>query len=84
MSRITLNIDESVLDGLKSLRKNEGKSLGDLASELLADAIAERKRAKPSPVRLEWKARPMGAGIDLDDKEALFAALDREMRTLIS
>jgi hypothetical protein len=78
MPRTTLNIAGPVLDDLKRLQKKEGRPLGDLASELLAASITERRKVKPGSVRLEWIARPMGAGIDLDDKEALYAALDRD------
>jgi hypothetical protein len=77
VSRITLSIDGSVLDDLKRLQKKEGRPLEELASELLAFAITEREKAKLSSARLEWIARPMGVKLDLDDKEALFAALDQ-------
>lgn len=60
MSRVTLNIDESILHDLKRLQKKGGRRLGDLASELLAFAIAEREKAKGSSIALEWIARPMG------------------------
>jgi hypothetical protein len=76
MARTTLNLDGPVLADLKRLQRKEGKPLGDLASELLATAIAERKHATTPTIRLEWTSRPMGALVDLDDKEALFAALD--------
>jgi hypothetical protein len=76
MPRTTLNLDGPVLADLKRLQRKEGKPLGDLASELLAVAIAERKHATVPAVRLHWISRPMGAIVDLDDKDALFAALD--------
>jgi hypothetical protein len=76
MPRTTLNLDGPVLADLKRLQRKEGKPLGDLASELLAVAIAERKHATVPALRLQWTSRPMGALVDLDDKEALFAALD--------
>jgi hypothetical protein len=76
MTRTTLNLDGPVLADLKRLQRKEGKLLGDLASELLAAAIATRKNvAAPAP-RLQWAAHPMGVLVDIDDKEALFAALD--------
>ena len=76
MARTTLNLDDPVLADLKRLQRKEGKPLGELASELLASAIAERKHATVPPLRLQWTSRPMGALVDLDDKEALFAALE--------
>jgi hypothetical protein len=76
MTRTTLNLDGPVLADLKRLQRKEGKALGELASELLATAIAQRKTGTTPVAGLQWISRPMGARIDLDDKEALFAALD--------
>ena len=73
--RTTIDIDTPVLKELKRLQKAEGKSLGKLASELLARALAERHRPKV-PTEFRWIARPMGARVDLADKEALYRALD--------
>src|SRR5437660_12852272 len=78
MPRTTLNLDAPVLADLQRLQRKEGKALGDLASELLAAAIASRKTSSPKTVRLRWTSQAMGALVDLDDKEALFAALDAE------
>jgi hypothetical protein len=78
MPRTTLNLDGPVLADLKRLQRKEGKSLGDLASELLASAIASRKSSTATAPAFRWTSRPMGALIDLEDKEALFAALDKE------
>jgi hypothetical protein len=79
MPRTTVNIDAPVLRDLKRLQKEEGKSLGRLMSDLLAEALGRLRREKPaaSP-RLEWKSRPMKARVDLTDKEAVRAALERE------
>jgi hypothetical protein len=76
MPRTTINLDGPVLADLKRLQRKEGKALGDLASELLASALADRKLATAPAVHLQWISRPMGALVDLDDKEALFATLD--------
>jgi hypothetical protein len=76
MPRTTINLDGPVLADLKRLQRKEGKPLGDLASELLASALAGRKLGTVPAMRLQWTSRPMGALVDLDDKEALFAALD--------
>jgi len=76
MTRTTLNLDDPVLADLKHLQKKEGKPLGELASELLAIALAARKNSAASTARLHWTSRPMGALVDLSDKHALFAALE--------
>ena len=76
--RTTVDIDDPVLKDLKKLQRKEGKSLGRLISDLLAQAIGERKSAK-APVRPpQWISRAMGARIDLADREALYAAMEKE------
>jgi hypothetical protein len=75
MARTTLDIDGPILDEVKALQKREGRSLGRLVSELLAEALAGRRRPPAEP-RFEWTSRPMHALVDLEDKDALYAALD--------
>lgn len=76
MPRTTLDIDSTVLRELKKRRQREHKTLGQLASELLASAMsADTEQPEPGP--LDWKTAPMGARVDLSDKDALYAALDR-------
>ena len=75
--RTTLDIDSPVLRELKALREREGRSLGALASELLAEALARRRPAR-TPSSFRWTSRPMRARIDLADKDALYAELDKE------
>jgi hypothetical protein len=75
MPRTTLDIDGPILQDLKRLQKREGKSLGRLVSDLLASAMRRRARDAPRPFR--WVSQPMGARIDLADKEAVYRALDR-------
>lgn len=76
--RTTLDLDGPILQDLKRLQKEEGKSLGRLASDLLAQALAVR-RARGAPARrFEWVSREMRARIDLTDKEALHDVLDRD------
>ena len=76
MSRTTLDLDDGVLRELKLRRDRERKPLGQIASELLAQALAvEFDQATAAP-DLEWAARPMGAKVDLEDKDAVWAVLD--------
>lgn len=74
--RTTLDIDNPVLRELKQLQVKEGKSLGRLVSDLLAQALKTdaTPAAKSPPV---WIAKPMGARVNLADKEAVYRALDR-------
>ena len=79
MPRTTVNIDTPVLRELKRLQKKERKSLGRLMSDLLAQALSRRKQEEPlaSP-HLHWTSRAMKARVDLTDKEAVRAALERD------
>lgn len=75
MPRTTVNLDPSVLRELKRRAKDEGKSLGDVISEIVATARAEGNRTR-SPSELRWQAAPMGPPkVDLEDKEAVRQAL---------
>lgn len=79
MPRTTIDLDAPILEELKRIREEEGGSLGSVASSLLTDALAERKKGGPVR-RLRWKARPMGARVDLEDKEAIWAILHERHR----
>lgn len=74
MTRTTIDIAAPVLRELKQRQRREGKTLGVLASELLAQALADEP-AEAEP--LHWHAQDMGtASVDLDDKDAVWAVLD--------
>jgi hypothetical protein len=77
MPRTTIDIDGPLLNEIKILQKKEGRSLGRIVSELLAEGLAQRRLARPTP-RLQWISRPMQALVDLRDKEAVFEAMDRD------
>jgi hypothetical protein len=72
--RTTIDIDAAVLRRLKERKRREGKTLGQLVSELLASAL--RAEGVGTPRGLEWTSAPMGARVDLEDKEALRRALE--------
>ena len=75
--RTTLDIDNPVLQELKKLQASENKSLGRLVSDLLAPALKEHGRpATPRPA--SWIAKPMGARVNLSDKEAVYRALEQD------
>ena len=77
MARTTLDIDRPILEELKRIKARERKSLGRVASELLAQALASR-RAAPKPPKFQWVVKDMRARFDIGDKERLWAELDRE------
>jgi len=76
--RTTVDIDAPVLKDLKKIQQKEGKSLGRLISDLLAEALGERKSAKAPTRPPKWISRRMGARIDLADHEAVYAAMESE------
>lgn len=81
MPRTTLDIAPPVLRELKELQKAERRSLGDLVSQLLGEALSARRARRPaSRPSFRWVSRPMGARVDLTDKEAVYAILDRDAR----
>jgi hypothetical protein len=78
MPRTTLDIDATVLRELKRRRQREGRSIGVIASELLARELSREPNDKDG--RFEWKARPMRARVELDDKDAVYTALEGSER----
>ncbi len=83
MSRTTLDIDDPVLRDLKKLQRAEGKSLGRLVSDLLADALGRLKAPPPAPA-FHWHARVMQPLVDIADKDAVQAILDRDQAEKLS
>ena len=74
MPRTTIDLDASVLRELRARGRRQGKTLGQVASELLARGLADEDAPQPEP--FEWAAQPMGARVDLGDKEAVHRALN--------
>ncbi len=72
MTRTTLDLDPTVLADLKARSRHERKSLGTVASELLAASILVEPQTGP----LRWRSKPMGAIVDIDDKDAVWRILD--------
>lgn len=76
MARTTIDLDPLVIRRLRERAKLEGKSMGQVASELLVRVMAA---AEPEPPLFEWKSYNMGLPlIDLEDKDALYRILDEE------
>ncbi len=76
--RTTLDIDDPILNELKKLQQRDRRSLGQLASSLLAQALKEHQQAESQcpTVTFEWNTASMGARVDLSDKEAVSRILD--------
>ena len=73
--RTTLDIDTPILDDLKAFQKQRGGSLGEIVSELLADALKRRKEKRKTNA-LHWVSKEMRARVDLEDHDALERALE--------
>ncbi len=76
--RTTIDIDDPILKDLKELQALEGKSLGRLASDLLAQAISERRRShnRVTEPSFKWGTKSMSAKVNLGDKDALLDAME--------
>ena len=78
MARTTLDIDASVLRELRRRGARERKSMGQVASELLATVLADAGEP-PRAQRFSWTSADLGATrVDLEDKEALHRTLDED------
>jgi hypothetical protein len=77
MPRTTVTIDASVLRALKKRAKEEGKSLGQVISEIAAPALRAKEPSREAPT-FRWITKDMGARVDLADKEALRRAMGEE------
>ena len=77
MPRTTVDIDAPVLREIKALQRKERRSLGQVITQLLAEALVHRKGSAETP-RLQWTSQPMQALVDVSDKEALYAALEKD------
>ncbi len=76
MPRTTLDLDPSVIRHLRRLAGQEHKSMGEVASELLAQSLG-RQDAGPPRRPVVWVSGNLGTPrVDLEDKEALRAALE--------
>ena len=77
--RTTIDIDAPILREVKALQKKQGRSMGRIVTDLLADALA-RRTGPVATQELRWTSRPMRALVDLADKEAVYRALDSHRR----
>lgn len=77
MPRTTIDLDGSVLDGLRRLSRREAKSMGQVASELLAPALSGAERSGEGATAFELRTARLGRPrVDLEDKDAMWAVLE--------
>ena len=76
--RTTIDLDPTVLRELKHRSARTGKSMGQLASELLARSLDEPV-GPAAKSALTWISKDLGIPrVDLEDKEAVRRALEGE------
>jgi len=75
--RTTIDIDDPILREVKAIHEKEGRSMGAVVSELLAEGLANRRPSRTRPP-FRWTSKPMKAVVDLADKEAVYAILDTD------
>jgi hypothetical protein len=79
--RTTIDIDDPILKDLKRLQQREGKSLGRLVSDLLAQSLAAKAgQRSPATRAFAWQSKSMRARVDLSDKAAVLDAMDERRR----
>lgn len=78
--RTTIDIDDPILREVKALQEREGKSLGRIVSDLLARGLRVRRAVRQERKSPRWIARAMESRVDLADKDALYASMERDGR----
>src|SRR5258708_21698372 len=69
--RTTIDLDPTVVKELKRRSKSAGKSMGQVASELLATSLSEQAGRPRNSGGLMWIAKDLGRPlVDLEDKQA--------------
>ncbi len=77
MPRTTIDLDGSVLEGLRRASRRQAKSMGQVASELLAPALAGPERSGAGVPAFKLRTARLGKlRVDLEDKDALWLALE--------
>lgn len=75
MVRTTLILEESCLEGARELARKQGKTLSQVANELLVEGLERRKRKRRTDFRLP--SFSMGRSrVNLGDRNALEALMD--------
>ena len=79
MARTTIDIDTPILEEIRAIQKREKRSMGKIVTQLLAEALAVRESSSKPPT-FQWVTKSMNAQVDLSDKDALYAILDRKSK----
>lgn len=72
MARTTLAIEDELLRTLKSKAAREGRTLQDVANELLRQGLAQRRQRGDYRLELDGWAAQEQPGVDILDRDKLF------------
>lgn len=75
--KATIELDESVMAQLERLRKEQGTSLSQLIADLLNQALKQRPVPDENDHAPRWISREMHARVDIADRDAVWAAMER-------
>ena len=76
MIRTTVKMPPNLLRQLKETAAREGRSMQDLANDLLRDGLARLQDPAPYQLKIEgWEAATQ-AGVDILDRDKLFDLMD--------
>jgi hypothetical protein len=79
MARTTIDIDDPILNEIRAIQKKEGRSMGKIVSQLLAEALVKQKSSSKAP-GIKWISRPMRSYLDLSDKDEVYRILDQDLK----
>lgn len=75
MARTTLILEDGCIAGVRDLARRQGRTMGEVVNELLAEGLRRRRTRRRDPVTLP--AHPMGRPrVNLADRNALEALMD--------
>ncbi len=76
MARTTLALDDDLLKRIKEKAAREGRSLQDVANELLRQALVQQNPQKKLKLTLHGWTAAERPGVDLLDRDKLFDLMD--------
>lgn len=76
MARTTLAVDDDLLKRIKEKAAREGRSLQQVANELLRQALVQQKPRTRVKLTLRGWTAEVRPGVDLLDRDKLFDLMD--------
>ena len=64
MARTTIDIETPILTEVKNLQRQDGRSIGRIVSQLLAEALAQRKN-KANASRSKWRSLRLAEAVKI-------------------